>query len=85
MQVTSQIAVVLLEVCRAWTNKTRESASYEECDARLERLQDEHDTSRRARVLRVVDRSKSSFYILAFGAVDVFIILNVLGLHVNLV
>ena len=65
MQVTSQIAVVLLDVCcRAWTNKTRESASCEECEARrLRRLQGEHDTSKRARDIQVVDRSKSSFYI----------------------
>ena len=43
MQVTIQIAVVLLDVCRAWTNETRISAnSCEECDAKiLERLQDE--------------------------------------------
>ena len=49
-------------------------------------LQDEHDTSRRTRVIPIiVDRSNSSFYIIAFGAVEVFIILSVLGLHVNLI
>ena len=32
-----------------------------------------------------MDRSNSSFYIIAFGAVEVFIILIVLGLHVNLI
>ena len=87
MQVTSQIAVVVHDVCRAWTNKTREVASScEECDARtLQRLQDEHDTSRRTRVIHVVDRSISSLYIIAFGAVEVFLILSVLGLHANLI
>ena len=42
-----------------------------------------HDTSRRKRAIPVVvvDRSNSSaFYIIAFGAVGVFIILSVLGL-----
>ena len=34
---------------------------------------------------KVVDRSKSPFHIIAFGAVEVFIILSVLGLHVNLI
>ena len=65
-------------------NKARESG--EECDARiLERRQDEQDTSTRPRVIPVVvDRSNSSFYI-AFGAVEVFLILRVLGLHVNLI
>ena len=84
MQVFSQVAFVLLEVCRAWTNKTRES--YEEYDARkLEELQDKQDTSTRTRVKPVVDRSNSSFYI-AFGAVEgVFLILRVLGLHLNLI
>ena len=48
-------------------------------------LQDEHDTSRRTRVTPVVDRSRSPFYIIAFGAVEVLIILSVLGLHVNLI
>ena len=87
MQVTSQIAVVFLDVCRACTNKTRESASTcEECDARiLEKLLDEHDTSRRTRVIPEVDRSNSYFYIIAFGAVEMFLILSVLGLHVNLI
>ena len=32
----------------------------------------------------VVDRSNSSLYV-AFGAVRVFLILSVLGLHVNLI
>ena len=32
-----------------------------------------------------MDRSNSSFYIIAFGAVELFIILIVLGLHVNLI
>ena len=46
---------------------------------------DEQDTSTRTRVIiPVVDRSTSSFYI-AFGAVEVFLILSVLGLHINLV
>ena len=59
---------------------------YEECDPRrLERLQDEQDTSTTTRVIPVVDRSNSSFYI-AFGAVEeVSLILSVLGLHVDLV
>ena len=49
-------------------------------------LQDDHDTSRRTRVIPVVvDRSSSPFYYIAFGAVEVFIILSVLGLHVNLI
>ena len=49
-------------------------------------LQDDHDTSRIPRVIPVVvDRSSSSFYIIAFGAVKVFIILSALGLHVNLI
>ena len=48
-------------------------------------LQDDHDTSRRTRVIPVVDRSNSPFYIIAFGAVELFIILSVLGLHVNLI
>ena len=71
MQVTSRKnVVVLLDACRAWTNKTRESASSQECDARrLEKLQDELDTSRRTRVIPVVDRFNSPFYIIAFGAV----------------
>ena len=75
MQITSQIAIVLLDVCRAWTNKTRKiGSSCEECDARrLDRLQDEHDTSATTRVVPVVDRSNSSFYI-AFGAVEVFLV-----------
>ena len=56
-----------------------------ECDARrLERLQDEQHTPTRTRMIPVVDRSNSSFYV-AFGAVQVFLILNVLGLHVNLI
>ena len=46
-------------------------------------LQDDHDTSRRTRVIPVVDRSDSPLYIIAFGAVEVFIILIVLGLHAN--
>ena len=50
---------------------------------RLERLQNEHDTSRRTRVIPVVDRSNSPFYIIEFGAVEMFIILSVLGLRVN--
>ena len=86
MQVTSQIAFVLLDVCKPRTNETREIGSCEECDARrLERLQDEQDTSTRTRVIPVVNRSNSSFYI-AFGAVEeAFLILSVLGLHVNLI
>ena len=53
-------------------NKTREIGSCEECDSRrLERLQGEQDTSTRTRVIPVVDRSSSSFYI-AFGAVEDF-------------
>ena len=49
----------------------------EECDAgRPERLQDEQHTSTRTRIILVVDRSNSSFYI-AFGAVQVFLILSV--------
>ena len=85
MHVTSQIAFALLDVRRARTNKTRQIGSCEECDARLERLQDEQDTSTRMRVIPVVDRSNSSFCI-AFGAVEeVFLILSVLGLHVNLI
>ena len=43
-----------------------------------------HDTSRRTRAIPVVvvDRSNNSaFYIIAFGAVGVFIILSVLGLQ----
>ena len=44
-----------------------------------------HDTSRRTRVIPVVDRSNnSSFYIIAFGAVEVFIILSVLGLQIQI-
>ena len=79
MQVTRQIAFVFLDDCRAWTNKTREIGSCEECDARrLERLQDEQDTPTRTRVIPVVDRCNLSFYI-AFGAVEeVFLILSVL-------
>ena len=57
----------------------------EESDARrLKRLQDEEHTSTRTPVIPVVNRSNSSFFI-AFGAVQVFIILSVLGLHVNLI
>ena len=41
-------------------------------------MQDDHDTSRRTRVIPVVDRFNSPFYIIAFGAVEVFIILSVL-------
>ena len=69
------------------TKKKRESgSSCGECDARrLERLQDERDTSRRTRVIPVVDRSNSFFYIIAFGAVEMLLILRVLGLHVNLI
>ena len=48
-------------------------------------LQDDHDTSRRTRVIPVVNRSNSPYYIFAFGAVEAFIILSVLGLHVNLI
>ena len=48
-------------------------------------LQHDYDTSRRTRVIAVVDRSISSFYIIAFGAVEVFIIFSVHGLHVNLI
>ena len=46
-------------------------------------LKTTHDTSRRTRVIPVVDRYNSSpFYtIFAFGAVGVFIILSVLGLQ----
>ena len=39
---------------------------------------------RRTRDIPVVDRSNSSFYIIAFGVVEVFIVLSVLGLHINL-
>ena len=46
-------------------------------------LQDDHDTLRRTRVIPVVDRSNLPFYFIAFGAVEVLIILSVLGLHVN--
>ena len=61
-------------------------STLQDCDATpLERLQDEHHTSRRARVVPVVDRSNSSFYIIAFAAVEVFLPLSVLGLHVNLI
>ena len=43
-----------------------------------------HDTSRRTRVIPVVDRSNNSlFYIIAFGVVGVFIILSVLGLQID--
>ena len=49
------------------------------------RKQDEHDTSRRTRGIPVVDSSDSSLYIIAFGAVEVFLVLSVLGLHVNLI
>ena len=48
-------------------------------------LQDDHDTSRRTRVIPVVDRSNSPFHTTAFGAVEVFIVLSVFGLHVNLI
>ena len=48
-------------------------------------LQDDHDTSRRTRVIPIVDRSNSPFYIVAFGTVEVFIVLSVLVLHVNLI
>ena len=61
--------------------------SCEERDARrLERLQDEHPASTRKPIIPVVGRSNSSFYI-AFGAVQVFLILisSVLGLHANLI
>ena len=83
MEVTSQIAFVLLDVCRTWTNKTWEVGRCEECDARrLERLRHLH---KHACYIPVVDLSNSSFYI-AFGAVQkVFFILSVLGLHVNLI
>ena len=85
MQVISQIAVVSLGVCRALTTKTREIGSCEECDARrLERVQHEQDTSTRTRVIPVADRSNLSCYI-GSGAVEVLLILSVLGLHVNLV
>ena len=47
-------------------------------------LQDGHDTSRRTRVIPLVDCSNSPFYIIAFGAVEVLAISSVLGLHVNL-
>ena len=72
------------------TRNTPNPLYLEECDARrIERLQAEHDTSRRTRVIPVVvDRSKIRIFIVyvAFGAVEVFlIILSVLGLHVNLV
>ena len=41
--------------------------------------------STRTRVIPVVvDRSNSSVYV-AFGAVEVFLILSVLGMHVNLI
>ena len=54
-------------------NKILERAcSCEEYDARrLERLQDDHDTSRRTRVIPVVDRSNSPFYIIAVGTAEV--------------
>ena len=38
-----------------------------------------------ARAIPVLDRSNSYFYIIAFVAVEVFLILKVLGLHVNLI
>ena len=80
---TSQIAVVLLDARRASTRKIRESAR-KECDARsLERVQDDDDKPRRTRVIPVVDRSKFPSFIIAFGTVEVVIILSVLGLHVN--
>ena len=44
-----------------------------------------HDTSRRTRVIPVVDRSNNSpFHIIAFGAVGLFIILCVLGLQIQI-
>ena len=44
-----------------------------------------HNTSRRTRVIPVVDRSNiSAFYIIAFGAVGVFIDLSVLGLQIQI-
>ena len=44
-----------------------------------------HDTSRRTRLIPVVDRSNnSSFYTIAFGDVGVFIILSVLGLQIQI-
>ena len=36
-------------------------------------------------IIPVVDGSDSSLYIVAFGAVEVFLISSVLGLHVNLI
>ena len=45
-----------------------------------------HDTPRRTRVIPVVDRSNNSaFYIIAFGAVGMLIILSVLGLQIQIV
>ena len=59
--------------------------SCEECDSRRsERLQDEQHTSTRPRIIPGVDRFNSSFYI-AFGAVQVLLILSVLALHFNLI
>ena len=59
--------------------------SCEECAARRsERLQDEQHTSTRTCIIPVVDRFNSSFYI-AFGAVQVFLIVSVLALHFNLI
>ena len=59
----------------------------EECEARvlLERLQDEQRTSTRTRITPIIADHSITSFCTAFSAVHVFIILSVLGLHINLI